>query len=57
MRCVREIRRKRTRVDDHLGIHRLLVRIADAGELLDDPCARLGIETLAVALLAYFERR
>src|SRR5262245_59291503 len=52
-----KIRRERARVDDHLRIRRLLVRIADPGELLDQPCTRLGIESLAVALLADFERR
>ena len=36
---------------------RLLVGIGDAGELLEDPGPRLGVEALAVPLLAHLERR
>src|SRR5688572_31054205 len=53
----REVWRNLARVDDHLQALRVLVRIADAGEFLDEPCARLGVAPLAVALLADFERR
>src|SRR5882672_289735 len=44
-------------VHGHLGIERVLVRVADARELLDDAGAGLLVETLGVALLDHFERR
>ena len=37
------------RVDAHLGLLGRLVGVRDAGELLHDPCPRLGVEALAVA--------
>src|SRR5690606_6966583 len=37
----RKVRRELRRVDAHLGVFRFLVRIADAGEALDDPGTRL----------------
>src|SRR5690606_25138968 len=53
----REIRRELRRVDPHLGVLGLLVRIADAREVLDDARARLRVEALAIAPLANLERR
>src|SRR5687768_3354085 len=52
----REIRRQRTRIDQHFRIFRSLVRIADPGEFLDDSRACLRVEPLTVSLLADFER-
>src|SRR5687768_11106681 len=43
-------------VEHHLGVGGSLVRIRDAGELLDDPGTRLGVHALAVALLADLDR-
>src|SRR6266850_725861 len=45
------------RVHHDLGLQRLLVGIADAGEVLDDPLARLLVEALRVARLDHVERR
>jgi hypothetical protein len=53
----REVRRQLGRVDPDLRVLRRLVRVGDAGELLDDPGPRLGVEPLPVALLADLQRR
>ena len=44
-------------VDRELGVGRDLVRIGDAGEVLDDARSRPGVQALAVALFADLERR
>ena len=45
------------RLDHQFGVGRLFVGVGDAGELLDDPGAGLGVEALAVPGLALLERR
>src|ERR1700688_3508227 len=52
----RLLRRQGAGVDRHLGVGGLLVGVGDAGELLDQARPRLGVEALAVALLADLER-
>src|SRR4051812_19595742 len=44
------------RVDDELGVGRHLVRVGHTGERRQVACARSRVQTLAVALLAHFER-
>src|SRR5439155_10758073 len=44
-------------IDHHFSIGRLLVGIRDAGEFLDNSSARLRVETFAIALFAYLNRR
>src|SRR5664279_6284286 len=44
-------------VDDELSVRGGLIRVADAGELLEHTGPRLGIEALAVSLLADLQRR
>ena len=42
---------------DQVGVVRLLVGVGDPGERADDPRARLRVQPLAVACLAYLKRR
>ncbi len=49
--------RKFSRIDDYFSFLRRLVWIRDSRELLDDAGSRLRIKSLAVTLLAGFERR
>src|SRR5205807_9149024 len=44
-------------VDRHVSVRRMLVRVGDAGELLQRAGTRLGIQALAVACLAHLEGR
>src|SRR6266404_3450847 len=44
-------------IDHHFSIGRLLVGVRDAGEFLDNSSPRLRVETFAIALLAYLNRR
>src|SRR5262249_18085806 len=45
------------RIDDHFCIVRLLVGIRNAGEFLNNSSPRLRVETFAIALFAYINRR
>src|SRR5438093_12524825 len=44
-------------IDHHFSIGRLLVGVRNAGEFLDNSSPRLRIETFAIALFAYVNRR
>src|SRR5437868_8662986 len=44
------------RVDGHFSVGWSLIRIGNAGELLDDSCSSFGVQPLAIALLAGFDR-
>src|SRR5216683_6903879 len=44
-------------IDHHFSIVRLLVGIRNAGEFLDNSSPRLRVETFAIALFAYVNRR
>src|SRR3546814_13813692 len=53
----RQLWRQGFGVDDNVGVLRLLIRIVNASDPLYDTGARLGIESLAIPLLADFQRR
>src|SRR2546429_5068457 len=44
-------------IDHHFSIRRLLVGVRNAGEFLDNSSPRLRVETFAIALFAYVNRR
>src|SRR5919198_5608639 len=53
----RLLRRHIGRINREIRVGRLLVRVGNPSELFYDSRARLGVEALAVPLLAYLERR
>src|SRR2546430_2953659 len=44
-------------IDHHFSIRRLLVGVRNPGEFLDNSSPRLRVETFAIALFAYVNRR